>query len=75
MHHPQPPRVTQEAPLIDFSSPQQAAAQPASLAPSIANFKDDDAADLANWIGEENMEKPETSQVRQAHPSSRCFYL
>jgi len=57
----QPLRVA-EAPLIDFSSPQQAAAQPASLAPSVANFKDDDAADLANWIGEDNMEKPETSQ-------------
>ena len=55
-----------EAPLIDFSSPQQAE-QPPSLAPTLANFKDDDAADLANWIGEENMEKPETTQVGKTH--------
>jgi hypothetical protein len=50
-----------EAPLIDFSAPQSAAAsaEPASLAPS---FKDDDAANLADWIGEENLEKPDTSQ-------------
>ena len=56
-----------------------ATSEPASLAPSLANFKvlckfetparnksdsqDDDAADLANWIGEENVEKPETTQV------------
>jgi len=53
-----------EAPLIDFSTPQAigATTEPASLAPSLANFKDDDAADLANWIGEENLEKPETTQ-------------
>jgi len=57
------PTVT-EAPLIDFSSPQTlgATAEPVSLAPSLANFKDDDAANLANWIGEENVEKPETTQ-------------
>merc|ERR1711934_624994 len=57
------PNVT-EAPLIDFSTPQTlgATSEPASLAPSLANFKDDDAANLANWIGEENVEKPETTQ-------------
>ena len=72
-----------------------ATSEPASLAPSLANFKvlanlnpparkpdmwilllqDDDAANLANWIGEENVEKPETTQVLEEKPTNKqwCF--
>merc|ERR1712080_93574 len=59
---PQGPRPLSEAPLIDFSSGASASEPPSSLAPSIATFKDDDAANLADWIGVENLEKPDTTQ-------------
>merc|ERR1712002_966901 len=52
-----PPRPLSEAPLIGFSS------SPANPEPdSLASFKEDDAANLADWIGEENVDKPDTSQ-------------
>jgi len=41
-----------DAPLIDFSVSEP----PASQVPSLANFQDDDAHNLAEWIGEKNID-------------------
>jgi len=53
---------SEAAPLIDFGNSSEVNPAPASLAPSLGQFKDDDADKLADWIGEENMEKAETTQ-------------
>ena len=36
-------------------------------------FQDDDAANLANWIGEENVEKPETTQVLEEKLTNKLY--
>jgi len=41
-----------DAPLIDFSVSEPSASQ----VPSLANFQDDDAHNLAEWIGEKNID-------------------
>jgi len=41
-----------DAPLIDFS----ASEPPPSQVPGLANFQDDDAHNLAEWIGEKNID-------------------
>jgi len=41
-----------DAPLIDFSVSEP----PPSQVPSLANFQDDDAHNLAEWIGEKNID-------------------
>lgn len=60
---PQPSRQLSDAPLIDFSSG-SGATQPSSgnVVPGLVNIKDEEAANLADWIGEENVEKPDTTQ-------------
>jgi len=49
-----------DAPLIDFSGsePTSTLSQPPSFSqvPSLANFQDDDAQNLAEWIGEKNVD-------------------
>eukprot|EP00092_Neocalanus_flemingeri_P037212 GFUD01040517.1.p1 GENE.GFUD01040517.1~~GFUD01040517.1.p1 ORF type:complete len:190 (-),score=57.72 GFUD01040517.1:260-829(-) len=50
------PRPVSEAPLIDFSSGVSDPPPSFTQVPSLANFQDDDAANLADWIGDKNID-------------------
>merc|ERR1712002_1031187 len=50
------PRPVSEAPLIDFSSGVSDPPPSFTQTPSLANFQDEEAVTLADWIGDKNVD-------------------